>query len=150
METARVMNVLLAEDNPGDVRMLREAIVSAGVHLTLESAWSGQEALDHLRRRGRHATATRPDVVVLDINLPILNGREVLAAMAGDDELNTIPVVILTGSRFEGGAGDLYPADRCLFAVKPSHFGDLVELVRRIASFAAGFAASPGAGRHAR
>lgn len=145
MTASRVTKVLLAEDNPSDVRMLQEALVSAGVAMSLESVWNGQEALDYLRRRGRHADAPRPDVVVLDINLPILDGREVLAAMACDDELNTLPVVILTGSRFEGGARALYPAERCLFVVKPPHFRDLVDLVRRVAAFAAAFQPPPGA-----
>jgi len=139
MQTARVPRVLLAEDNPSDVTMLREAVASAGGALAIENVWNGQEALDYLRRRGRFCAAARPDVVLLDINLPVLSGREVLAEMAADDDLGAIPVVILTGSRFESGAQALYPADRCLFVVKPPHFRELVELVRRVASFAAPF-----------
>ncbi|HWR98191.1 MAG TPA: response regulator [Candidatus Methanoperedens sp.] len=138
-----IPSILLVEDNPSDILMIGEAFVSAGFEVRMKSVWNGQEALEFLQRRGRHASATRPDIVLLDMNLPILSGREVLAAMAADGSLNTIPVVILTGSRFEGSAQQLYPADRSLFIVKPPGFRELVDVIRRVARFAASFREPP-------
>jgi CheY-like chemotaxis protein len=139
MSTPPAMKALLVEDNPSDVLMIRESLVSAGLALELAVVWNGQEALDYLRRSGGHAAAPRPDVVLLDINLPILSGREVLAAMAADSDLRTIPVVILTGSRFEEDVTALYSQERCLFLVKPFDFPAFVELTRRVTDFAASF-----------
>jgi CheY-like chemotaxis protein len=130
------LRVLLVEDNPSDVVMFREALASAGLAVDLDVSWNGQEALDRLRRHGGQPAAARPDLVVLDVNLPILSGRELLAEMVADDTLNSIPVVVLTGSRFEKESMAMYPEDRCLFIVKPFDFQSLVEIVRRVFGFA--------------
>lgn len=136
MKEPQSLRVLLVEDNPSDVVIFREAIATAGVAVDLQVAWNGQEALDRLRSQEAGA---RPDAVVLDVNLPILSGREMLAQMAADADLNTIPVVILTGSRLENESRALYREDRCIFVVKPFDFPALVDVAHRIVEFAAPF-----------
>jgi CheY-like chemotaxis protein len=141
------LSVLLVEDNPSDILLLQEAIVSAGIAVDLAVARNGREALDVLRGPDSSGSRLRPDVVLLDVNLPILGGREVLAEMAADPGLNTIPVVISTGSRQESGLAALYPAGRCLFSVKPVAFREMVALVHRVAQFAGSFRARGDAER---
>jgi CheY-like chemotaxis protein len=128
--------MLLVEDNPSDVLLFQEALAAAGAAVDLTVAWNGQEALNLLCGRDPSRPGLRPDVVVLDINLPILGGGEVLTAMATDPDLSTIPVVITTGSRFESHHAALYPADRCLFKVKPVSFTAMVEMVQCAEQFA--------------
>jgi CheY-like chemotaxis protein len=135
MVPVKPLKMLLVEDNPSDVLLFQEALAVAGVAVDLKVAWNGQEALNLLCGRGPSG-GVQTDVVVLDINLPILGGGEVLTAMAADPELSTIPVVITTGSRFESNYAALYTADRCLFKVKPVAFRDIVELVACAAQFA--------------
>ncbi len=94
----RPADILLVEDNPGDVVLMREALREAKMHNTLHVAPDGQEALAFLRREGAYAAAPRPDLILLDLNLPRLNGHEVLAAIKDDPALRRIPVVMLTTS----------------------------------------------------
>ncbi len=96
--TVRPADILLVEDNPGDVVLMREALREAEVHNTLHVAPDGREALAFLRREGAYAAAPRPDLILLDLNLPRLNGHEVLAAIKDDPTLRRIPVVMLTTS----------------------------------------------------
>lgn len=137
MTEPQPLRALLVEDNPSDVVIFREAIATAGLAVEVEVAWNGQEALDRLRNPG--AADARPDVVILDVNLPILSGREMLTQMGADDRLSAIPVVILTGSKFENECRAAYREDRCIFVVKPFDFPALVEVARRIVAFAAPF-----------
>ena len=129
--------MLLVEDNPADVVFLREAIEAAGVPLSVHVVSDGAEAMDFLHRESLHANAPRPDVVVLDLNLPIKKGHEVLAEMAADTELNTIPVAVLTTSTSESCVCEMYPPGRCLYFVKTDQFGKLKEIVRQITDHAA-------------
>ena len=95
----RPVEILLVEDNPGDVRLTKEALVESKVHNNLTVARDGVEALAVLRREGPHANAVRPDLILLDLNLPRKDGREVLEEIKADESLRTIPVVVLTTSR---------------------------------------------------
>jgi CheY-like chemotaxis protein len=93
-----LVRILLVEDNAGDVRLTQEAFKDAKVHLDLHVASDGVEAMDFLHRRGRYVDSPRPDLILLDLNLPRKDGREVLTEIKTDPDLKTIPVVILTTS----------------------------------------------------
>src|ERR1700688_3964301 len=95
------IEVLLVEDSPGDVRLTMEAFKTAKMHINLRVVDDGAEAMEYLRREGRHADGLRPDLILLDLNLPKKDGREVLAEIKGNPALMTIPVVILTTSAAE-------------------------------------------------
>jgi CheY-like chemotaxis protein len=101
MENLSVVDVLLVEDDPGDVVLIREAFELNKVHNALHVASDGVEALDFLYRRNGHEEAPRPDLVLLDLNLPRKDGREVLEEVKADPSLRTIPVVVLTTSEAE-------------------------------------------------
>src|ERR1700733_7255713 len=98
---ARPLEVLLVEDSPGDVRLTQEAFREANTSIHLHVATDGVEAMAFLRREGAHAKAPRPDFILLDLNLPRMDGREVLAEIKQDTSLQTIPTVILTTSEAE-------------------------------------------------
>lgn len=95
------LEVLLVEDSPGDVRLTREAFREAGTTINLHVVMDGVEAMTFLRQQGAHAASPRPDIILLDLNLPRMDGREVLAHIKEDDGLKTIPTVILTTSDAE-------------------------------------------------
>ena len=95
------VNILLIEDNPGDVRLTREALKEGKVLNNLVNVSDGVEALAYLRRQGRYSDSTRPDLILLDLNLPRKDGREVLADIKADKDLRRIPVVVLTTSSAE-------------------------------------------------
>src|SRR5580765_3069357 len=99
--TDREIEIPLVEDNPGDARLTTEALKEANVRNKLNHLTDGVEALAFLRRQGKYAAANRPDLILLDLNLPRKDGREVLAEIKGDDRLKRIPVLILTTSQAE-------------------------------------------------
>src|SRR5581483_8297053 len=94
----QAVEILLVEDNPGDVDLIREGLEGAGARYHLSVVENGAEALDFLRRRGRYAQAVRPDLILLDLNLPVMDGRETLQEIKAYDELRRIPVIVLTTS----------------------------------------------------
>ena len=124
--------ILLIEDNLADVVFFQEALRATGLKARIEVAKSGEEALRFLRRQGRHAQAPRPDVIVLDLNLPVKNGHQVAAELAEDMELGAIPVAVLTTSSSETCVCRLFPQGRCLYFVKTDEFKRLQEIVRKI------------------
>jgi CheY-like chemotaxis protein len=128
--------MLVVEDNPADVVFFREAVEAARLPSAMHVVADGSDALKFLRRQPPFADAPRPDVIVLDLNLPIKNGQEVLVEIAADPELNTIPVAVLTTSTSETCVCDLYPAGRCLYFTKTEEFKRLQEIVRKIAAHA--------------
>src|SRR5437870_383965 len=101
MKNTRPIEILLIEDNPGDARLTQEALKDGKVQNRLTVVPDGVEAMAYLHREGKYATAPRPDLVLLDLNLPKMDGREVLREVKGDDRLKTIPVVVLTTSAAE-------------------------------------------------
>lgn len=128
--------MLVVEDNPADVAFFKEAVESAEVPAAIHVAGDGDRALQFLRRQGAYTDAPRPDVIVLDLNLPIRSGSDALAEMAPNAELNTIPVAILTTSTSERCVCDLYPRGRCLYFTKTDDFRQLKDIVMKIVAHA--------------
>lgn len=128
--------MLVVEDNLADVVLFQEAVEFTQTPAALHVVSDGGDAMRFLLRRDRYAEAPRPDVIVLDLNLPIKNGKEVLVEMASDPELNTIPVAILTTSTAETCVCDVYPKGRCLYFTKTDDFSRLQEIVSKIVAHA--------------
>jgi chemotaxis family two-component system response regulator Rcp1 len=127
--------VLLVEDNPGDVRLMQEAIREANMPIHLHVASDGIEALEFLRKEGDYPLAPRPDLILLDLNLPRMDGREVLAYIKADGSLKTIPTVILTTSENEGDIVKSYELQANCYLSKPVEFEAFEGLVRSICDF---------------
>jgi two-component system, chemotaxis family, response regulator Rcp1 len=129
------IEVLLVEDSPGDVRLTKEAFRSANPTVHLHVASDGVEAMDFLRHEGAHAHAPRPDLILLDLNLPKMDGREVLAHIKGDDLLKTIPTVILTTSDAEVDIAKSYQLQANCYLNKPVQLEHFENLVKSINNF---------------
>lgn len=129
------IEILLVEDNPGDVRLTIEALKEGKVVNNLSVATDGVEALDFLCRRGKHADAPRPDIILLDLNLPRKNGREVLKEIKGDPLLRRIPVVVLTTSSAEEDIARSYDLHVNCYITKPVDIERFIEVVKAIDEF---------------
>lgn len=129
------VEILLVEDNAGDVRLTREALLEGKVYSNLHWAKDGVEALEFLRHEGSHAEAPRPDIILLDLNLPKIDGREVLAAIKGDDQLKQIPVVVLTTSKAEEDVLRSYALHANCFITKPVDLDKFILVVKSIDRF---------------
>lgn len=129
------IEVLLVEDDPGDELMTREAFEDNKIRNTLHVVRDGQEALDFLYRRGDHADAPRPDLVLLDLNLPKYDGRQVLEQIKGDPELALIPVVVLTTSSAEEDILRSYKLHANAYVTKPVDLDQFIAAVRQIDEF---------------
>jgi two-component system, chemotaxis family, response regulator Rcp1 len=132
---ARPVEILLVEDNPGDVRLAQEALTDAKMANNLNVVSDGVEALAYLRREGPHAKAARPDLILLDLNLPKKDGREVLEEVKEDPDLRTIPVVVLTTSDAEADVIRSYELHANAYVRKPVDFDAFIEVVRTIEDF---------------
>jgi len=135
LKTVRPIEILLVEDNPGDVRLTREALKDAKVANTLHVVEDGVAALDFLHGRTPYAEMPRPDLILLDLNLPRKNGREVLAEIKSHDTLKTIPVVILTTSQAEEDVLRAYHLHANCYITKPVDFIQFTTIVRTIEDF---------------
>lgn len=131
----QAIEILLVEDNPGDVRLTREALKDAKVVNTLHVVEDGVAALDYLYRRGEFGNAARPHLILLDLNLPKKNGREVLAEVKSDDRLKRIPVVILTTSQAEEDVLRAYNLHANCYITKPVDFTQFTKIVKTIEDF---------------
>ena len=129
------IDVLLVEDNPGDVRLTQEAFQDANPSVHLHVASDGVEAMAFLRREGAHAKAPRPDLVLLDLNLPKMDGREVLAHIKKDEGLKTIPTVILTTSDAEADISKSYQLQANCYLTKPVQLSTFEALVKSVNDF---------------
>jgi two-component system response regulator len=134
-QTLEPIDVLLVEDDPGDTLMIREAFADNKVRNTLQCVTDGVEAMRFLRREGGFADAPRPDLILLDLNLPRKDGREVLAEIKGDERLATIPVVVLTTSQAEEDVLRSYKLHANAYVTKPVDFDRFIEVVRQIDEF---------------
>ena len=139
------IEILLVEDNPGDVRLTQEVMKDAKVRNHLNVAADGVEAMAFLRREGRHAEAPRPDLVLLDLNLPKKDGREVLEEIKQDAGLQNIPVVILTTSQAEEDVLRSYQLCANAYVTKPVDLERFLEVVKSIESFWLEIVRLPGA-----
>ncbi|MGD9647428.1 MAG: response regulator [Pirellulales bacterium] len=131
----KAVEILLVEDNPGDVRLTLEALHEGKVKNNLVVARDGEEALAVLRRQGPHAGAPRPDLILLDLNLPKKDGREVLAEIKADDDLKCIPVVVLTTSKSEEDVLRSYQLNANCYITKPVDLEQFIRVVRAIEDF---------------
>jgi chemotaxis family two-component system response regulator Rcp1 len=133
--TAPPVEILLVEDNPGDVRLTQEALKEGKVYNNLHWAKDGVEALEFLKRQGKHAKAPRPDIILLDLNLPKKDGREVLAEIKEDSRLRRIPVVVLTTSKAEEDILRTYDLHANCYITKPVDLEQFISVVRSIDDF---------------
>jgi CheY-like chemotaxis protein len=131
----KVIDVLLVEDDPGDVLMTREAFEDHKLKNTLHVVDNGMDAMAFLRKEGEYAEAPTPDLILLDLNLPRMDGREVLAAVKSDEHLGTIPVVVLTTSEAEEDVLRSYQLHANAYVTKPVDFERFLEVVRQIDDF---------------
>jgi chemotaxis family two-component system response regulator Rcp1 len=132
---ARPVNILLVEDNEGDVRLTKEALKDAKLSVTLHVAADGVEAMAFLRREGKYASKPRPDLVMLDLNLPKKSGREVLAEIKNDDKLKRTPVVIVTTSKAEEDIVRSYDLHANCYVTKPLDLDQFIVMVHSIEQF---------------
>jgi CheY-like chemotaxis protein len=129
------IEILLVEDNPGDVDLTREALEGGKLCNNLHVVSDGEEAMDFLRKQGKHASAPRPGLVLLDLNLPKKNGREVLAEMKADQDLKRIPVVVLTTSKAEEDIHKSYNLHANCYITKPIELAHFIKVVQAIEEF---------------
>ena len=133
--TPRPIEILLVEDSPGDVTLTIEALRDAKVANSLHVARDGEEALRFLRQEGEYADKPRPDLILLDLNMPRKDGREVLADLKADDELKRIPVVVLTTSQSEDDVAAAYNLAANCYVAKPVDLDQFLGVVRAIDDF---------------
>jgi CheY-like chemotaxis protein len=129
------VEILLVEDNPGDVRLTQEALKSDRLWNTLQVVRDGVEAMAYLRREGEFRGAVRPDLILLDLNLPRKDGREVLAEIKADDDLKLIPVVVLTTSQAEEDILKAYGSHANCYITKPVDLAKFMAVVKSIEHF---------------
>jgi len=134
-QIAKPIEILLVEDNPGDARLTREVLNDAKVINNISVARDGEEAMAFLRREGTYADALRPDLILLDLNLPRKDGREVLAEIKQDPDLRRIPVVILTTSQAEEDILKSYNLHANCYLTKPVDLDQFISLVQAVENF---------------
>ena len=129
------IDILLVEDNPGDVRLTQEAFKASKLLNRLHVVGDGEQAMAFLRREGVHADAPRPGLVLLDLNMPRMGGREVLAAVKADEDLRRIPIVILTSSEADEDVLGAYDLHANAYIRKPVDLDQFVEAMRKLEGF---------------
>ena len=134
-EQGKIINILLIEDNSGDVELIREALGEGKVRNDLHVASDGVQAMEFLRGEGKYADAPCPDLILLDLNLPRKSGREVLEEVKTDPKLSKIPVVILTSSKEEEDICRSYRLHANCYVTKPVDFEQVMKVVRSIEDF---------------
>jgi CheY-like chemotaxis protein len=132
---AESINILLVEDNPADARLAREALAESQIPNNLFHVADGVEAIEFLARRGSHSKAPRPDLILLDLNLPKKDGREVLRNIKHDDSWKRIPVIVMTVSEAERDVLECYNCHANCYLTKPLDFNVFLKLVRSIENF---------------
>lgn len=143
-EAGGPIEILLVEDNPGDVRLTMEALREGKIYNTLRVAQDGLEAMDMLRQEGEHAKTPLPDIILLDLNLPRKNGCDVLAEIKSDEKLKRIPVVVLTSSQAEEDILKAYGLHANCFVTKPTDLEQFINVIKSIEGFWGHIARLPG------
>ncbi len=131
----RSINILLVEDNPGDVELTREALGSGKIKNKLEVVTDGEQALDYLFQRDEYADIELPDIILLDLNLPKVDGREVLAAIKSDDARKSIPVIVFSSSQAAKDIEESYQLHANCFVSKPVQLEDFMKVIQTIETF---------------
>jgi len=134
-DTEKPVEVLLAEDNPGDVMLTKKALEQGKLANNLHVVTDGVEALEYLRQDGEYADEPRPDLVLLDLNMPRKDGQDVLEELQDDPELGRIPVVVLTSSESEEDIARSYELNANAYLTKPVDFEGFIETVNRMENF---------------
>lgn len=134
-KTVRPIDILLVEDNPGDADLAREALENSKMHNTLHVVGDGVEAMAFLRKQGKYAGSPRPELILLDLNLPKKDGREVLAEIKSDEKFKRIPVVILTTSKAEEDILKTYNLHANCYITKPIDLSQFMKVVKSIEDF---------------
>lgn len=147
--SVRLVELLLVEDNPGDIRLTQEAFREGGMTNTLHVVKDGVDAMAFLRREGKHRNAPRPDLILLDLNLPKKDGREVLQDIKADEDLMRIPVVVLTTSQAEEDVLKSYDLNANCYISKPVEFEKFLQVVQMIENFWLGIVTLPPDEQHA-
>ncbi|MFC7549904.1 response regulator [Plantactinospora sp. GCM10030261] len=129
------VRILVVDDDPGDVLMIEEALEESAINKQIDVVGDGQEAMEFLRGEGRHPGAERPDMILLDLNMPRMDGRQVLSQVKGDDDLRTIPIVVLTTSSADTDILSSYSLQANAYVTKPIGLDDFTDVVRRIDEF---------------
>ncbi len=135
LERFKPFEILLVEDNPGDVMLTQEAFQEGKLVHHLSVAADGEEAMDFVLQRGTHASAPRPDLILLDLNLPKKDGREVLAELKNDPALRHIPVIVLTTSEAELDVWNAYKLHANCYLTKPIHMSEFFKKIRLVEDF---------------
>lgn len=133
--TSRPVEILLVEDNPGDVNLTRIALADREINVNLSVVADGVEAMDFLNRQGRYGQAVHPDLILLDWNLPRKDGREVLVEIKANEQLQRIPVVVLTTSQAEEDILKAYDLHANCYITKPLDFNQFVHIIQSIEDF---------------
>lgn len=134
-DNSKLVDILLVEDNEGDARLAKEAMLDSKIRNTLHHVSDGEEAMAFLRKEGKYENVPRPDLVLLDLNLPKKDGRQVLAEIKNDDELKRIPVVILTVSSAEEDILKSYNLHANCYITKPIDLSQFMKVVRSVEDF---------------
>jgi len=148
VEQNRPVEILLVEDNPGDVRLTKEALKEGKVYSNLHTVKDGVEAMDFLRRHGKYSSVPRPDIILLDLNLPRKDGREVLEEIKSDSDLKRIPVVVLTTSKAEEDVLRTYNLHANCYVTKPVDLEKFMVVVKTIDVFWLTVVTLPPNGKH--
>jgi chemotaxis family two-component system response regulator Rcp1 len=131
----RPIEILLVEDNPGDVRLTMEALADGKILNKIFAVGNGQEAMDYLHKTGKYTEAVRPDIILLDLNLPKKDGREVLQEVKSDLKIKNIPIIVLTTSQAEQDIAIAYERHANCFVSKPVDFEQFITVVRSLENF---------------
>ena len=134
--SGREIRMLIVEDNPADVAFFREALQETRIAAELHVAWTGEEAMQFLLRQTPFGDVPRPDLIVMDLNVPVKNGREILEEMMNHPALRTIPVAILTTSKADSHVCDAYTSGLCRYFVKTDDLCQFEEITRKIVAHA--------------
>jgi two-component system, chemotaxis family, response regulator Rcp1 len=135
LNDAKIVDILLVEDNPGDIRLTQEILKESKIHNNLNVVMDGVEAMEYLRKEGNYKNAVRPDIILLDLNLPKKNGKEVLAEVKTDPDLKRIPVVVLTTSVAEQDILKTYDLYANCYITKPIDLDQFITVVKLIEDF---------------
>jgi two-component system response regulator len=131
----RPIEILLVEDNPGDVRLTQEAARETKIHNNMHVVTNGLDAMAFLRHEGRFGSVPRPDLILLDLNMPVMDGREVLRQVKNDEKIRRIPVVIITSSQAEEDILRAYDLQASCYVTKPVDLDQFIKVVKHVENF---------------